>query len=113
MNFQRLVLLIASIILILTLTFIGVSMRSKASSTVYPPVIADCPDYWEAEPLNGDPTKPVCKNVKGIGNVNCEKSMNFNSNEFIGDGGFCAKKKWAEQCDLTWDGVTNTNRKCS
>lgn len=29
-------------------------MRSKASSTVYHPVIADCPDYWEAEPLNAN-----------------------------------------------------------
>jgi hypothetical protein len=99
-------------VLVGVLAFIGYSMHNKSNSEVYPPVVAECPDYWEAEPLNGDPTKSTCKNVKNIGNVNCMKNMNFNSDEFIGDGGFCAKKEWAKKCGLTWDGVTNSNRKC-
>lgn len=112
MNFQRGVLIVATLVLIGMLTFIGYSMRQATNSEVYPPVVADCPDYWEADPLNGDPTKPVCKNTKNIGGENCDKTMNFNSAEFVGDGGFCAKQKWAKICGLTWDGVTNSNRKC-
>lgn len=112
MNFQRSVLLVATIALIGILSFIGYSMYKQTQSEVYPPVVADCPDYWDAEPLNGDPTKPLCKNSKNIGGENCGKTMNFNSGEFSGDGGFCAKRKWATNCGLTWDGVTNSNRQC-
>jgi|AntRauMFilla1563_2_1112583.scaffolds.fasta_scaffold59678_1 hypothetical protein len=112
MNFQRGVLIIATLVLLGVLTFIGMSMYSKASSSVYPPTVASCPDYWEAEPNNGDPTNPICKNNKNVGSENCPTTMNFNTNEYIGDGGFCAKKKWANNCDLSWDGVTNSNRQC-
>jgi hypothetical protein len=113
MNFQRSVLIIATVILIGMLTFVGVSINSQTKTQVYPPVVAECPDYWEAEPLNGDPTKPICKNTKNVGSGNCETSMDFNSDEFSGDGGFCSKQKWAKTCGMTWDGVTNSNRKCT
>lgn len=112
MNFQRSVLILATAILIGILAFIGFSMRKSTSNEVYPPVVAECPDYWEAEPLNGDPTKPLCKNVKNLGSDNCAKSMNFNTDEFTGEGGFCGKQQWAKKCGLTWDGVTNSTRKC-
>lgn len=112
MNFQRSVLLLSTVVLIGMLTFIGFSIRKQTQNEIYPPIVADCPDYWEADPLNGDPTKPLCKNVKNLGNENCAKTMNFNTNEFIGEGGLCAKQRWAKQCGLTWDGVTNSNRKC-
>lgn len=112
MNFQRSVLLIATVVLIGVLSFIGFSMYRQTQKTVYPPVIADCPDYWEADPVNGDPTKTLCKNVKSIGNSNCSKTMDFTSKKFVGDGSLCAKQKWAKQCNLTWDGVTNSNQKC-
>jgi hypothetical protein len=112
MNFQRSVVLIATVILIGTLTFIGISINRQSRNEIYPPVVADCPDYWEAEPSNGDPTKPICKNTHNIGSSNCPTTMNFNSGEFVGEGGLCEKQKWAKNCNLTWDGVTNSNRKC-
>lgn len=112
MNFQRSVLIVATIILIGVLTFVGFSMHKQTQGQVYPPVMADCPDYWEAEPSNGDPIKTICKNTKNIGSTNCSPTMDFNKGDFIGDGGFCAKQKWAKNCGLTWDGVTNSNRKC-
>jgi hypothetical protein len=34
-------------------------------------------------------------------------TMNFTKNPFTGKDGLCNKAKWARQCDLTWDGVTN------
>ena len=38
--------------------------------------------------------------------------MNFNSGLWSGDDGLCNKNKWANACDLTWDGVTNNPNAC-
>jgi len=31
---------------------------------------------------------------------------------YKGNGGLCAKQKWAKQCDITWDGITNVPNAC-
>ena len=47
MNFQKIVITIAVILLILSLAFIGTAINSEKKNIVYPPVIAECPDYWK------------------------------------------------------------------
>ena len=44
--FYTMVLFIAIVILILTLTLIGVSMYNQINAVVYPQYLSDCPDYW-------------------------------------------------------------------
>ena len=38
--------------------------------------------------------------------------MNFNTGLWTGDDGICNKQKWANSCDLTWDGITNNPNAC-
>ena len=59
MNFQRIVLLVAGVTLIIALLFIAFSLYFLQSKRKYPPVIGECPDYWELDEKNG---KPICKN---------------------------------------------------
>ena len=107
MSFQKVVIIIAIILLILALIFFGISIRNNKYTMKFPPVQSQCPDYWEAqENSTGD---QVCFNKKNLGNSNCAKTMNFNHNPWIGTDGACNKKKWAENCNIVWDGITNLN----
>ena len=46
MSFQSVTITVAIVILILCLIFVGVSLYNNKYNTQYPPVQADCPDYW-------------------------------------------------------------------
>ena len=109
-NFQRLVMSVASTLLIITLIVIGIFMYNSKYSKDYPPVVADCPDYW----LDlGDVGGANCNNVKNLGSESCSNTMDFTTDTWTGDDGLCYKSKWAKACDLTWDGVTNNTQACS
>ena len=63
----------------------------------YPPVIADCPDYW-LDMSDGDTSK--CVNVKKLGDGSCSDTMNFSQSIWQGSKGLCNKYKWAKKCIL-------------
>ena len=112
MNFQSIVMIVATVILIFALTTIGVALSNLNSGIKYPPVIADCPDYWSISKNPVDPNidssqtpEFTCNNDKQLGN-NCTV-FNSSDSKYKGIGGLCAKKQWADKCDVTWDGVTN------
>lgn len=117
MNFQSIVMIVATVILIFALTTIGVALSNLNSGIKYPPVIADCPDYWSISKNAVDPGSDssqtpefTCNNDKELGHdddvVGC-KVFNSSDSKYKGIGGLCAKKQWADKCDVTWDGVTN------
>ena len=106
MEFQKKVVLIAAIFLIITLIIFGIVLYNRKYVTEYPPAIAECPDYW----VNIDGT---CVNQKNLGKDTCEKEMNFTQEAWTGDDSMCLKQKWAKGCDLTWDGITNNNNACN
>ena len=107
MKFQSIVLIIAVVLLIVILVIIGISM-SKAQTEQWPPLIGDCPDYWID--LSGNGAK--CVNQKGLGTCNGSVqqgqhlTMDFTNAAFTGSNGLCSKYKWATQCGITWDGIT-------
>jgi hypothetical protein len=101
MNFQRIVLYVASVLLILTLAFIGYLLYQAKSNTAYPPEISECPDYWKVTGLL------QCENVQNLGNGTCEKMKDFSSVEWQGQSGMKKKKEWANMCGVVWDGITN------
>ena len=39
--------------------------------------------------------------------------MNFNEDIYKGSNGVCNKMKWANACNITWDGITNKDNDCS
>ena len=109
MNFQKIVLMIAIILLILALIVFGSMLYTDKK--VYPPVQAQCPDYW-IDMSGGIGTGGYCINTKNLGKGSCSSKMNFNTGLWSGDDGLCNKQKWANSCDLTWDGVTNNPNAC-
>jgi len=106
-SFQKITIGVAVILLICCLIFIGYSLYNSKYNTAYPPVEAACPDYWIDK--DGD-----CVNVKELGADTglCRGPINFNNKHWTGDNGLCAKAKWARQCNLTWDGVSNNRDAC-
>lgn len=108
MNFQRIVLLVAGVTLVIALLFIAFSLYFLQSKRKYPPVIGECPDYWELDEKSG---KPICKNTHNLGT--CGKSASFMGAQFVGSDSNCKKAKWARGCNLTWDGITNIPDICS
>jgi hypothetical protein len=109
MNFQQIVLIIAIVVLIILLTFIGVTLSKSKYSESWPPMVGACPDYWEDLTGNGE----SCFNVKKIGKCNIptledKNTMNFNVPPFnTFDLGNCEKLKWANNCQISWDGITS------
>jgi hypothetical protein len=108
MNFQRIILTIAIVLLILCLILIGIVLVNSKNSQQWPPMVGDCPDYWVDLSGNG----AQCVNVKNLGSCNFGfgnskyQTMDFTQAPFSGNNGLCAKYNWANGCKLTWDGIT-------
>jgi len=114
-NFQKTVLIIAVIILVVVLIFIGVSLKYMAHNLKWPPMIPECPDYWV---MNGSGNSTTCINTKNLGICPPQSgkphlTMNFNDAPFVGSNGLCNKYNWATKCDISWDGITyGVNNPC-
>lgn len=108
MGFQKLILTIATVVLILSLIVIGMSLSKAKINQTWPPMTGDCPDYWIDLTGNGE----QCFNRHRLGTCNIpskgnSNTMNFNKPPFTGTDGTCAKYKWANSCKVTWDGITS------
>ncbi len=108
-TFQSITMIVAIVLLVLCLIFIGVTLYNNKYNTQFPPVVAECPDYW-LDMSEGDGSK--CVNKKGLGASYCSKEIDFSVSYWTGDDGLCRKSQWAKICDLTWDGVTNNADAC-
>ena len=105
-EFQKMVLIIAIILLILLLIIIGVALNYSKNKS-WPPITAQCPDYWS---IDGSGNNTTCTNVKDLGTCPAPSgeehlTMNFNNAPFSGPNGLCAKFQWANKCSIAWDGV--------
>jgi hypothetical protein len=111
-EFQKIVLVLAVVILILTLLVIS-SVLLYGKTSGWPPSISSCPDWWVKDGLSGG-----CKNVKDLGICPKEDGhdhlvMNFLKPAFTGSEGSCNKYNWATKCKITWDGITyGANNPC-
>lgn len=107
MAFQKTIVIIAVVILLIVLVFIGIALSNNKYGEKWPPVVGDCPDYWVDMSGNGE----ACHNTKNLGKCNLSNegeqgSMNFNQAPFNSSTGLCSKYKWAKGCQVTWDGIT-------
>lgn len=113
-GFQKIVLFGAIIVLIIALVFIGIAL-TYASDQEWPPMTPACPDWWI---MDGSGNNATCINVKDLGtcppnNGSQHLVMNFNGPAFTGANGNCAKYTWANNCGLSWDGITyGVNNPC-
>lgn len=115
MNFYKLICIIALVLLILCLTAVGVALRTSSQEVLFPPNVSECPDFY-IKNISGK-----CVNNKGLGdttNSKCDNvDFNITSYNFLNPGmgptsGMCAKKKWANDCEVNWDGITNNDMVC-
>lgn len=118
-TFQKTVLTISVIVLIFSLIILGIFLAKSLFEDSYPPVISDCPDYWDVTYNEND--QVVCKNTstinKGRGDLPGGECNDYPVNTFLASGSqnediLCEKYKWSKKCDITWDGVTNNNKAC-
>lgn len=110
MNFQKIIVVISTILLIITLAIFAYTLHNNKVDEKYPPVEGQCPDYWTMK--RGDDGVPMCVNDMNLGSPNCLKEMNFQKSPFIGPHGACNKQKWSNSCKITWDGITNAAGIC-
>ena len=79
----------------------------------WPPLIPQCPDYWFMDPSSN------CVNIRNLGTCSPQSGkkhliMNFNTPAYTGSNGNCAKYTWANNCNVSWDGITyGVNNPCS
>ena len=181
MSFQKTILIIAVVLLIISLIIIGISLIKASKNATWPPNTGVCPDYWVDLSGNGS----QCVNVKSLGtcnipgqlyttyagqdsygndltsyskislndcktacsaNSNCyglsynpttqscwiknskvlttpkitnasinfllkntsanTNAMDFTQSPYTGSNGSCSKYNWAENCGVSWDGIT-------
>jgi hypothetical protein len=109
MAFQKTVLIIATVLLIVILVVVGILLSKTSETDNWPPIVGDCPDFWVDMSGNGE----ACYNSHSLGNCNKPvkginpNTMNFNEPPFNGENGDCSKYKWANTCKVTWDGITS------
>lgn len=106
MRFQRIVLIIAGVTLLLLFIFIGVSLSKSTADGSWPPVSSPCPDYWTSTDDGS------CVNTHKLGTCNIpdnsDKSAKiFDAPPYNQSDGICAKYTWAKTCGITWDGITS------
>lgn len=115
-NFQKIVIVIAIILLILALAFIATAISNEKKLEDFPPVIAECPDYWKRDvSYNDNSTEEIvniCKNIHGlgVGQNDIEQYIEINGSESM-----CDKKIIANNYNLVWDGISNNPKldKCT
>ncbi len=114
-------MLISTILsVILLLGIVGYVMNSANKVQIFPVNISDCPDYYDI-----DSSSNYCNanlNVWNTGLRDDCKSIDFVKGRYgrvkyitpgkSASSGLCAKKRKANQCKVSWDGITNDKSIC-
>ena len=105
LGFQKTVLSIATIFLIFILVLIGYSLSNSSSTTNWPPVVGDCPDYWVDLSGNGE----ACYNSHNLGTCGLHNKTDETKKTTVDLSKYtdCEKFDWATDCGITWDGITS------
>jgi hypothetical protein len=106
-GFQKIVLITAGVVFFIAVLFITTALLQKSTEN-WPPIIAQCPDWWV---INGSGKNSTCINVKDLGNytktgTDEHQTVNFNLPTYTGTNGKCAKYNWAKGFNISWDGIT-------
>ena len=109
MVFYKTVCIVALVTLVISLALIGSAMASSKNME-FPPNISNCPDNYE---IDYGASGEFCFNNS---NTDCHTGI-FVDNSYNVPGigptsGACAKKTWAKDCRVDWDGLTNNPHIC-
>tara|TARA_A200000159_G_C7050959_1_gene226128 strand:- start:156 stop:545 length:390 start_codon:yes stop_codon:yes gene_type:complete len=114
MSFQRIVLTVALVTLIIVLCIVAYLIHAAKEDVAFPPETPACPDYFESR------GEQKCENVQGLGNaapgvtnfaIANGATMSCPKNQPCSESALVARCKWAKQHGLTWDGVSNRTQR--
>jgi hypothetical protein len=103
-QFKKTVLMIALTIFLGMLLLMALIIKNSYKNQIFPPEIAQCPDYWT--PVDGTTNKcTATANNKGT------YSEGDLSSELFDDSptGRIENCNWAKDYKVNWDGITNKN----
>ena len=102
-TFQTITLIITIVILLILLIVIGINIGTAQSKMPWPPVVGHCPDYWLDIGINGS---QCVVNTNQDNKGKSTSPMNFSVPTFQGGDAACQKYKWANDNNVSWDGIT-------
>jgi hypothetical protein len=123
-QFYIITITVAVVLLILILTYIGVYVMGGSDNTPYPPESLQCPDYWEksgadckipgASTTNAgtrDNSGDLENTPSGVPYISDSILSGDDASWQTSDGlsAKCAKKIWANNNNVVWDGISNYN----
>ena len=127
-SFYSGVVLIAVIILIITLIWLGIELSKAKEAKDFPPSFGTCPDYWVQHgnscqiPLNRHPNNKGIfavggssllleqSNTPGIDTTTNTIDMTNPGWKTAGKSEKCNKQGWASNYGVVWDGISNYNK---
>ena len=101
-NFKKMTLIVAGILLLICIAIIILIFLFPNTKQVWPPMVANCPDYFVDK--NGDGS--ICTTTFNLGNGRCGQNILFTDPKYIGSNAKCEKYNTATNCGITWDGIT-------
>ena len=114
MIFYKNIFISAILSAFLLLAIVAVVMYYTKNKQIYPPILSVCPDFYNLDMnnkcINGGlwkqiPVSSDCDYKDFSGNIYNIQGTGANS-------GLCQKKSWANNCGVTWDGITNNYAIC-
>jgi hypothetical protein len=117
LDFKKKLIIFFLILLVIILFIISYTINDKSNNIKWPPYVANCPDYWLDLSSNGS----MCYNKHSLGTcgvptLSNDNTIDFTRSIYTSSQGDCNKKKWAETCGVSWDGITygyGNNNPCS
>jgi len=104
MEYYVVLVIIAVIVLICLLTYIGMNMNSSTTVAAFPPDRLVCPDYWTQD------ARGYCvAGTKNLGNFRTGYSFSPSAISSTAMTSICAQKNWATTGNVVWTGVDNYN----
>lgn len=116
MNFYKIVCMVALVILMISLAFIGSVLANSSKDVQFPPNISKCPDNYEMV-YDEDGEFKSCRTTSRDALTTCKNAAFTTDTKYSIPGigptsGACEKKKWAKNCNVDWDGLTNNAEIC-
>ena len=113
MDFYKSILILAVLSLIIVLSIFGVILSNMSKKQIYPASISKCPDYYSliAGTCVSNETLYSKSDDSKCGNVDYTTDY-YNVSGTGPNSGLCSKKRWANDCGVSWDGITNNSNIC-
>lgn len=92
-TFQKNVIIVATVILIICLFFVLLILKNSLENAVWPPIKSSCPDYWDAS-LNPAGNEERCINNSNVNTCSNNYPANtgpaYQARSDVGSDGWCS-----------------------